>query len=452
MKKIISRNNYSLFLLPVVLTVILMLLIILLQKSSESRIRALKSTVLSFSPASSQTAPVSVTTFENIPMDIMVDPGNNMVSLIRLEIEYDSAKLQPNGTTPFVRNTTAFPVALEGPVYSTGKVAIVLSIGSDPTRAITAVTKVGTINLIASQVVNGTTYVRFSTRTEAYSVGPNDQAQENVLSSAQQAFIAVRSGTITPSVTLTPFPTTNLTPSISPSPVTSNTPTPRPPTLTPWDNPSPTNWPASPTPWNNLTPTSTGTISLGMTLRFHGIGSAGDNANPGKSTLSNKNPVHQERPLNIQIVNTDNEIVATKLTTAFYNTDKGVFFSNAIINEPLTPGDYVVKVKTDRYLRKLMPGFITISPGKTNNIAVTDLVAGDINGDNALNILDYNILYDCGYGAIKPLQMLNEKSLYNSDECIAHDDREFADLNDNATIEASDYNLFLRELSVQFGE
>jgi hypothetical protein len=192
--------------------------------------------------------------------------------------------------------------------------------------------------------------------------------------------------------------------------------------------------------------------TLELKLLLHGVGSAGDSANPKGNSLSNKNPNDQERTVSIQLVNEDNEIIATKIAPAFYNAEQGTFFSNVVINDTIPEGDYVVKVKTDRYLRKLMPGFFTLTPGKKFTMPVAQLVAGDINGDNRIDALDYNVLYDCGYGKLDPLSMSDPNSAFKNKQCQSHAQKENADLNDNGKVEHSDYNLFIREISVQFGE
>jgi hypothetical protein len=80
------------------------------------------------------------------------------------------------------------------------------------------------------------------------------------------------------------------------------------------------------------------------------------------------------------------------------------------------------------------------------------LVTGDTNNDNVLNILDYNALLDCGYGELNPLPINDPNSTYNSKECQVHTPTEDVDLNDDGIINSTDYNLFLRELSVQNGD
>lgn len=58
-----------------------------------------------------------------------------------------------------------------------------------------------------------------------------------------------------------------------------------------------------------------------------------------------------------------------------------------------------------------------------------------MNKDNQLDIQDYNILLSCF------------DSKFNTSTCISKE----ADLDDDGTVGGADYNLFLRELSVQRG-
>ena len=79
-------------------------------------------------------------------------------------------------------------------------------------------------------------------------------------------------------------------------------------------------------------------------------------------------------------------------------------------------------------------------------------MAGDTNGDNALNILDYNAFLDCGYGVLNPLPINDANSYFNKKICQNHPPTENIDIEDNGLVNSYDYNLFLRELSVQNGD
>ncbi|MDP3955370.1 MAG: hypothetical protein Q8Q15_03350, partial [bacterium] len=98
---------------------------------------------------------------------------------------------------------------------------------------------------------------------------------------------------------------------------------------------------------------------------------------------------------------------------------------------------FVIKVKTKRYLRKLIDGVTTLNLGTLNKMPLITMIVGDINDDNKLNIEDYNILVGC----------FADKA--NTNSCI---DKENSDLDDNDVIDGIDFNLFLRSLSVQEGD
>ena len=104
------------------------------------------------------------------------------------------------------------------------------------------------------------------------------------------------------------------------------------------------------------------------------------------------------------------------------------------------PGPYTIKVKTQKYLRKLVPGIHDIKNGVAYLVPQFQMVAGDVNGDNILNVLDYNILTDC-YSDLKPAL-----------SCPDPNKKFISDLTDDGKVNAFDYNLFIRELSVQQGD
>jgi hypothetical protein len=228
-------NSKKLFLVGfiVVLLVGIPLTVYLLQQQQEVRSHAEQSTTLSFSPDSTTAAPIQKAVGDAIPLDIVVDPGKNLVSFVKLEITYDPTILATASADAFKANVTAFPSVLEGPVYSNGKIAVTLSVGPDPTKAIQQKVTAATVNFTAlKDTPAGTpTMVTFTTNTQALSLGSNDQASENVLLSPLPAAIAIGaaaptssipSGTATPTVPVTDVPTaapspTTAAPSLSPT-------------------------------------------------------------------------------------------------------------------------------------------------------------------------------------------------------------------------------------------
>jgi PKD domain len=221
----------------VVLLVGIPLTVYILQQQTNTQQHAQASTNLAFSPTSSSTAPIQKNVGDSIPLDITVDPGQNLVSFVKIVIQYDPSILATASANAFTPNTSAFPSVLEGPVYSPGKIAVTLSVGPDPTKAIQQKTTAGTVTFTAlKDTPPGTpTMVTYSSDTQVLSIGSNDQASENVLSSATPATItigaqispteSIPSGTPTPTVSLAPTAVPSAAPTSTPTPSTSPTPT-----------------------------------------------------------------------------------------------------------------------------------------------------------------------------------------------------------------------------------
>lgn len=230
----------------VVLLVGIPLTVYLLQQQQEVRSRAEKSTIVTFSPDSTSAAPIQKTVGDSIPLDINVDPGKNLVSFVKLEINYDPEVLATaSGGTAFQANTTAFPSVLEGPVYTPGKIAVTLSVGPDPTKAIQQKVKAATVTFTAlKDTPPGTpTLVSYSSNTQVLSIGSNDQASENVLSTATPATIAI--GGEQPIPSGSPTPTVPVPTDAAPQPTDLPPPT---------EVPQPTSIPSPTTPIGTGTP------------------------------------------------------------------------------------------------------------------------------------------------------------------------------------------------------
>jgi hypothetical protein len=381
----------------------------------ETRSRATASTTLTYTPNTTNTEPLVKNTGDTMALDIIVSPGNNLPSVIKLDMAYDATKFQP-AQNAFEVNTTAFPTTIEGPAILDGRILISLSIGSDPTKAIQTPTKVGTLNLIAKAPTNGTpAQITFGQGTQVLSLSKSDEATENVLSAAQPSFVIIE-GTAsamlasaedaTPSATLTP----TLTP----------TPTVTVPTLTP-------------------TPTiNPNTTTLSLNVFMHGIGNSGDNANPADSESSTKDPLHPSRAITVFIYNDQNVLAATKSGTLTYASSSGSFTGAIDIGTSLPQGDYTIRVKEDTHLRRIVPGIFHVAPLANIVLPILTLVAGDANNDNTLNIMDYNLLIGCYSDLLPAVSCTPENKI-------------LTDLNDNGQVNQFDYNLFLREITVQAG-
>lgn len=403
-----SNKKILLYVYTGLLLLTIPIVVYFLPGKKDTRTRATASTTVAFTPDTS-TTPIQKNTGDLIPLDITVNPGNNLVTFVRVQIKFDNTKLALADTNPFVVNTAAFPTTVEGPIKTADSIAASISVGSDPTKAIQAPTKLGTVTLKAISSTNGQpTQVTFSNVTQTLSSGPQDQAGENTLSTTTPASIIINGAAV------------SITPTASPS--------------------------------TTIAPSGTST-TLSFNILLHGVGAAGDNPNPGGAELSNKNPLHPQRPLDVQIYDNTNQVIASVSAPIAYDNTTGNFTGKIDLGPNFKTGNYNIKAKTERYLRRLIPGIQTITNLQDNTIPQTALVAGDVNGDNILNILDYNILLDCGYGLLNPLPMADPNSVYNSKFCQGHTPlAQFADLDDNGIVNSADYNLFLRELSVQNGD
>lgn len=194
--------------LIVVLLAAIPLTVYFVQRQQETRTQAQKSTTLSFAPPT-----VSASQDEKFNLDVSMNPGQNLVSFVKLDISYDSTKVATSsaGSTcgdAICPNTTAFPSILEGPIYTPGKISLTLSVGADPTKVIQTTTKVATLTL-SGKATTGTSasQVLFGNETQVLSTASSDQASENVLSTTAPAAITITAAEITPTPSLDPTPT-----------------------------------------------------------------------------------------------------------------------------------------------------------------------------------------------------------------------------------------------------
>lgn len=236
-----------------------------------------------------------------------------------------------------------------------------------------------------------------------------------------------------PSPTPTPTPIPTINPTISPTPVHSPTPT---ATITPPITPSPTLTPTmTPVPTNTPQPTPTinpQATTLTITLCPHGLGNCGDNANPNSG--GNTHPVHPDRTAHVFVYDLGSNFIKQSDGQVQYSASQ--VFSGTIDLGNLATGQYLMKVNIDGFLRRLIPQTIIITAGQ-NAAPRVSLITGDIYPDNQLDISDYNILISC-YG-----------NKANTSSCT---NKQGADINDDGSVDAVDYNLLLRELSIQLGD
>jgi len=186
------------------------------------------------------------------------------------------------------------------------------------------------------------------------------------------------------------------------------------------------------TPNMTITPSGNITKNLSVSLFMHGIGKSGDNANPQAFSFSNQNPNHKTRKVTVQAFKGGNQLVTSGTTNVTFNSQSGDY-KGVVRLDNLENGEfYILIAQVDGYLVKKYDKPYTISSG--DSLLPITLIAGDVNSDNILNILDYNSILGC-MGVS-----------FNS--CSDKD----ADLTDNGQVDILDLNLFFREISVTSGD
>lgn len=191
----------------VVVLLIAIPLIIYLVSQQKTQTSAVPATSLSLTP-STQTVNVGA----NTNFDVIIDPGTNTISFVKVYINYDATKLATEGAG-FIPNTTAFQSVVQGPVFEPGTISFTLSIGANaPT--ITSSTKIGTLTFQAlSTPETGATQVTFGNQTQVLSVGTTDQFNENLLLKTSLATINITAPVLSPTPTISlPLITPTITP------------------------------------------------------------------------------------------------------------------------------------------------------------------------------------------------------------------------------------------------
>jgi hypothetical protein len=257
----------------------------------------------------------------------------------------------------------------------------------------------------------------------------------------------------TPTATLVPSATPTLIPSVTPTRTPTPTLLPTATTVPPTATRVPT---ATAAPTATSAPTATpipNATSLNLSVLIHGIGSAGDNVvlQPAQckrtagvitdpaGCLSNQVPMHPTRNVSVEIINQNNVTLTTATGTITYDNTTGTFKGKISAGIPLATGIYNLKVLTPMHLKRQVPGFQSITAGTEYAVPVFNVVSSDVDNDNKLTILDYNMIISC-YTFIG-----------NAPTCTTANAAP-VDVNDDGKNDEFDENLFRRDLIVQFGQ
>jgi len=184
------------------------------------------------------------------------------------------------------------------------------------------------------------------------------------------------------------------------------------PTLTPIFIPSPT-----PTVAANQ-------ASILFDIKLVGIGS---NTVIGQ----NPNPIRSSIPLEVQILSTQNQPVLDTSGLLTYNSSTSSFQGNVNLGSSLSQGAYIIKIRLNNTLRRSL--ITQVNLGQTTGLAPQELILGDLDQNNELNLLDYNALISC----------------YGSKSCS---NKEKADLNLDGKVDELDLNIFYAALAKRIGD
>lgn len=178
----------------------------------------------------------------------------------------------------------------------------------------------------------------------------------------------------------------------------------------------------------NLTPSPTplpGSILLALSSTLDGI-----TANRDLDAAAALQPV------TIEVFDSANNQL--KLTTPTniinqveYDSLDGKFKRTINLGNTLASGDYTIKIKAGKYLKKKISHIFTItSTTETQTIPVsTKLIGVDINNDKTVDILDYNFVINC------------YKDKQNTPIC---GNKKAGDLNYDGVVDGIDYNILVR--------
>lgn len=155
-------------------------------------------------------------------IDVMLDPGQNIPSFVKIALHFDPEKIEIVSITPDAQNA---PTVLAAPVIASNSATVELGLskiltGYDPTSTTNNPLKVATIE-VKGKAATGTEPTKitfdFPGETQVYSISTADGPNENVLVNATPLALTVVDGP-TSSITPSPSPSVNPSPSVTPTP------------------------------------------------------------------------------------------------------------------------------------------------------------------------------------------------------------------------------------------
>ncbi|HMS22329.1 MAG TPA: cohesin domain-containing protein [Candidatus Levybacteria bacterium] len=205
----ILKNKYFILGNILLLLAVIPITLFVISRQTNLQSKAAPTTIFSFTPTT-----INTTVGETFTLDIQIDPGQNIVSIVEMTVSVDPEKIEIVSLNP---NTSAFPVELKKSQPNLdGTITISLSTTNNVQEAIQEITKIGTLTMKAkAATTTGATIVKFDKPlSQALSLATSDGATENVLSDTGTAAVTIvnNGGTTTitpsPSTIISPTPTT----------------------------------------------------------------------------------------------------------------------------------------------------------------------------------------------------------------------------------------------------
>jgi len=188
----ILRHKYLGISATVAMLLLLPIVVISTQRPQRLSGIAEGATTIIFSPTSIESSPLEEKIGQEFFLNVLIDPGKNIISIVRLDINYDPKIFKLSMANPIEINKTIFTNVIDGPSYSAGNVQMTLSVGNDLSKSLSSRTKAITLNFVPiSKTLDSSTIVSFGDNTSASGVKANNLDEENVVSSTAPAYIIV---------------------------------------------------------------------------------------------------------------------------------------------------------------------------------------------------------------------------------------------------------------------
>jgi hypothetical protein len=156
------------------------------------------------------------------------------------------------------------------------------------------------------------------------------------------------------------------------------------------------------------------------------IPGVGSNTSQGENSA----PSPSSRTVEVQAFNTEGTLSKSSSGPLVFDSATSSFKGTVSLGN-LSSGAYKIKIRFDNTLWKAVAA--NLSLGQLTTIRATKLITGDINGDNELNLLDYNSLISCTGG-----KTCTQKSK--------------ADLNMDGKVDEKDLNIMYVAFSTRQGD